>query len=176
MLRGFWRHQKTIPTSPSSPSHPAGTVMGKDIDYHQHGRHACTQFSSCKTKRVSPTSSPCLHVHARATFVASSMTSQQGHLAHGKMHCSQDHHRAPGTGLQQGPREGRFLMSEVPLCHIYETVPPAGTRCRSPSGQGQSGPVSRTGPVLGDLYPLPGRYRSRSSSVRSPGKVGHRPI
>ena len=31
----------------------------------------------------------------------------------------QDHHKALGIGILQGPRVGRFLMSEVPL---YETV------------------------------------------------------
>jgi len=39
----------------------------------------------------------------------------QGYLAHKKRTPPWDYHRALGTGLLQGPRGGRFLMSEVPL-------------------------------------------------------------
>ena len=37
----------------------------------------------------------------------------QGYLAHKKPPPPQDHHRALGVGLLLGPRESRFLMSEV---------------------------------------------------------------
>ena len=39
----------------------------------------------------------------------------QGYLAHKKSPPPRDHHRAPGIGILLGPRESRFLMSEVRL-------------------------------------------------------------
>ena len=39
----------------------------------------------------------------------------QGYLAHKKLPPPQDHRRALGIGLLQGPRRRQFLMSEVPL-------------------------------------------------------------
>ena len=37
------------------------------------------------------------------------------YLAHQEKQPPSDHHRPLGIGILQGPREGRFRMSEVPL-------------------------------------------------------------
>ena len=42
----------------------------------------------------------------------------QGYLAHQKLQPPQDHHRALGIGLLQGPRRKQFFMREEPAyCH-----------------------------------------------------------
>ena len=52
------------------------------------------------------------------------MPEVQGYLAHQKPTPPRDHHRALGIGLLQGPRGGRFFLSEVPLYLEYQTTSP----------------------------------------------------